>query len=869
MKRLFQAAFGIRPDEFALVQLFFALFTAVGVAATLGLTAADTLFLSRYSAAEAERLLPAIYVGIGVVGVLASSLYDRVAARLPRRSRVVGTFLVLAASLVVYRLALRPEARSLYFALVIWIEICSLLAAAVLFSHAASIFSGRDAKRLYGYITGGLAVGAIVSGYAVDPLVERAGAEGLLVAAAAALAGAAVLATTTFRVARGRSGGEEDEGSPQGVPLSALLRNRHVLLTFAFGLGGLVCAVFGDYQLKIVASRTMDETQLAAFFGKFYAGLGVAQLLVQFLLVGWLLRRFGLLGGLLVMPLLMLGGSAGFVLWPVVLVAAGAEFVRQCFSDTMEGPSRELLFLPLPAQLRARAQIFAGGALDAGGQAAAGLVVFGAMMLLPDIRWLGVVTFAFAVAWLLAARAIRPHYEATLAESLSSDRLGGADLLPLLDSPEAPRVLRAMLTAGGGRAELALELIEARQKSGVPGALDGLVDAVAGLVAGARPGVAAAAIDRLADGEGAEIAGHLRAALADPRPAVRAAAVLAMARREGKAGLAELAPHLGDADPRVVEAAIAGALRYGGEPGREMAGPVLERLVADPDPDERRRAARALGRSGARATTMLATLLGDADPAVVDEAMRAARGIGDPALLPLLCDALATVAHRRGALAALSALPADAVPALAARAADRGRGEAERIALAGAIAAIGGAEGAAALFRMTSPEEPLLVRLEAARALRSAVDARRALAAPALDDRIEEVVDALGLLNRAAGECVATHPGIASLFADHARLHLSLLLALVELRHGGAEALRRAEPHLFSRDPHLSSNALELVDSVLPRPLSVRLSPHLAAVTAPPVSSGPGLSARTRELLAGSPSAWLRALAAGATPEAA
>jgi hypothetical protein len=261
-------------------------------------------------------------------------------------------------------------------------------------------------------------------------------------------------------------------------------------------------------------------------------------------------------------------------------------------------------------------------------------------------------------------------------------------------------------------------------------------------------------------------------------------------------------------------------------------------------------------------TPVLAELLADADPAVAGEALRAARSAADPELLPLLCERLSRVATRRQAVAAISALPRSAAFAIGARALDPTRPEAERMALPRALAAIGGDEAASVLFRMTGRDEPLLVRLEAARALRSLEGAPPSIAPAALEERIDELLATLELLERAAGECAGGRPLRSRLFADHARLHLSLLLAFVAIRHGGGERLARAEANLFSPDPLLSSNALELVDAVLPRALSARVAPRLLALTSTPASPGKDLTDRTRAALVATRSAWLAALAA-------
>ena len=855
MHRLFLLAFGIRSDELRLVQTFFALFGAVGVFVTVGVTCADTLFLSRYPAAEAEKLLPFIYVGIGFVGVSVASAFERIREKLPRPALLVGAFLALAASLVGFRVALQSGWKPLFFLLVIWIEVCSLLAVALVFAHAADTFSGRDAKRLYGYITGGLAVGTIVSGYAVEPLVERLKAEGLLIVCAGSLVAAAGIGALTFRLRKAPPAPEAGEGTEGAVPLRALFSNRYLLLAFTFGLAALLCSVLTDYQLKIVASRSMDEAALAAFFGKFYAWLGVAQLVIQFLLVGAILRRLGLLNGLLILPSLVLVAGAGFVVFPVVLMAACLEFVRESFSSTLETPSKELLYLPLPARLRIRAQSFSSGALEAGGQALAGLLIVIVMKFVPGVRWLGVVTLAVAGGWLFAARRLRPRYEEVLAASLREQRLGAADLERLLVRPEAESILTRMLEEGGARAAFALELLGSRP-------LGGLAPAVAALAGSGGASVAARAVALLGEDRKKEHLPVLRQAAGDDRQAVRAAAVLALCQVAEEDAVHEVEVYLDDVAPPVREAALAACLRYAGERGMAAARPRLDALLRSIDPRERATAARVIGRvSGRGLAPDLAALLADPDPSVRDEALVAARAVADPTLLPILCGLLSSPRDHRAALAALANMPPETAETLATEALSEQRPFAERRALAEALAAVGGEEACRSLLELTRPGEPLLLRLTAARSLLRLVEREKRLPdAPVLDGRLEELLATIELLNRAVGECAGGRPAVSRLLKDHARLHAQLLFALLALRHP-ADQIRRAEANLFSEDARLQSNALELIDAVLPRALSARLSPQLAALTSEPATPGADLSPATRAALETRGGAWLRALA--------
>src|SRR5207245_10128292 len=102
---------------------------------------------------------------------------------------------------------------------------------------------------------------------------------------------------------------DEDEPS---APARVILANRYLQLIFMMVAAGIICSVLLNYQFKITAARQMREADLAIFFGTLYAWSGVAQLVVQFALVQWRLRRFGIVDSLLMLaPLMLVGGAAG------------------------------------------------------------------------------------------------------------------------------------------------------------------------------------------------------------------------------------------------------------------------------------------------------------------------------------------------------------------------------------------------------------------------------------------------------------------------------------------------------------------------------------------------------------------------------
>ena len=82
-----------------------------------------------------------------------------------------------------------------------------------------------------------------------------------------------------------------------------------------------------DYQFKIVAASTFpDQESLVNFFGTYYGLTGFATLLMQLSVTGIILKKLGILSGLLILPISLAIGSLGFLYSSTLLMIFIAKF---------------------------------------------------------------------------------------------------------------------------------------------------------------------------------------------------------------------------------------------------------------------------------------------------------------------------------------------------------------------------------------------------------------------------------------------------------------------------------------------------------------------------------------------------------------
>ncbi len=866
MRRLFERLFQIRPSEFLRVQVFFVHYTCIGMLYTFGATAGDSLFLSNVPREQVDALLAWVYVGIAIATVAAAWIFDRLQDRVPRALLIAGTQGALAATVVLFRIAL-PETGAaspwLYYGLIIWLEVCALLSITLFFSFAGDYFTTREAKRLYGYIAGGLALGNFLGGATVPWVVAAIGTANLLLVVAGLLGLVALISLGLRQIAHPIAQQDGGDG-PRLAPTRAVVAHPHVRLLFVISLLGLACFVLVDYQMKISARGAYPETAaLAAFFGRFYSAVGLTQLLFQFLVVGWLLRRFGIVACLMLMPVLHLvmaslfyatghGLLAAHSLW----IIAAASFLRMTVTETLEMPSRELALLPLPPRIRVRAQAMMSGMLAPLGQGVGGLIIVVAADLHLELYQLSLLVLVAAVLWLFALTRLRATHRDTLSRSLRDHVIDAADLEAFVRRDRAEPTLRELLTRDDVLLlRFTLDLLRGR-------ALGSLAATVRALTKHDDPSVAVEALSLLgADSDGDHRETLERALAADRDDLVRAAAVGALCEHLGPSALVEHREWLDDEDRVIRHAALEGLARWGGHDGRSPLDDALAAMHASDDEDERIAAIELSALQGGAAVDRIIPAL-DHDSMRVAEA--AVEAIGRLGLVDLVPRLLELAMHsgprglRRAVIAALRQMPAASVEPIAA-ATTQDLDPELRALLFHVLAGLDAPQGIQVLWQATRKATDPITRVAAGRELQrlALADAPPNVSVDELDECLEQLLEQLQLLERLQLE-VGDGDVTTRMLHDRQWLEIERLFQVLSIAHD-ARALARVRFNLDSPRPELRANALELLEATLPSRLALDVTCRLEKALEPVAPGHRGLSDESVAALR-SADPWLRVL---------
>jgi len=824
LQRLLSSALRLQPGEGRKTALMFGILMSAVGSFIISRVARDSLFLSRYSLST----LPFLYIWVAVGVSLQSYLFSRVADRY-RRDRalqvtLVGSGLVLLAS----RGILYLGGDWFYPVLYVVVELIGSLLVIQVWTLANDVFTAREAKRLFGLVGAGGVLSSVLVGFSIKGASAWIRTEDLLYLGAAALLAALALAARLSRTCRDElitavAAPRRDMRTRMalGVDWRRILGSKHLIMVAGLVVMFAFVMTIADYLFKVTAKGSFQaEADLAAFFGLFYGLTGVGGLLVQLLVTGRMLERFGILVALLLLPGSLLIGCAAWLILPGILAASLLKGADTMLRYTVNDATMQLLYLPVPVYQRGKAKAFVDGIIR---PVAIGLAGVGLVWVVPAMTQgaLGWLLLAFLATWIALAFGARQEYLTSLVASLRKHRLSlDEDVSPVQDQT-ATQVLRRALEDPDEEDVLhALDILpHTRRKD--------WADALVRLLQHPSQEVRARALGLLGDMGSLQHGPLVAACLREEDPRVLAAAIQAYCAIGRERAVRTIAHFLEHAELSVRAAAVVGLVRYGGLDGIMSAAERLKRFLESPTPAERALGARILGDIRVKNFYLpLLPLMTDPEPGVRLAAIRAAGALKAPELIPALVYRLDQRDTRPAAADALAAIGEPVVKVLRRVLGNPGEELAVRLAIPSILARVGDQVGLDALhdvleesdeglrtrvfdaiyrFRLRRPH----LKFDAGRlraALRGEIELLYGLASLAAD---------LGL----AADPLQSSPGPQASLLEDALVHrrqrgLRRLFRLLACLYP-ARAVQAAYANLGAPTRRVRAHALELLDNLL------------------------------------------------------
>ena len=344
----------VRPGEGLSVLLTFLYIAVVVASFLLAKPIRNGLFLEEYG----PYSLVYVYGAVPIALSLFVPLYTRAVARVGGRLVTVATLLFFGTNVLLFWLAFRVYPfKMLSGVFFVWVNCFGIIAPVQAWSFANSLFDTRQAKRLFGLIGAGASFGAITGGVFARYLVEPVGGavNMLLVLAALIMLAAVIVSIANTRLPRKQvvrlrpQSREPIRDAVRQIAASPYLRLMTALVFLV-----AIATQWTAFQLSLVADERFagDATGLTRFFGTFNLTLGTVSFLLQLLVTGPALRRFGIAVTVLVLPIALGFGTSLIWLIPGLASVLLTNAFDQGFRFSVDKASYELLYLPIPPAQR-------------------------------------------------------------------------------------------------------------------------------------------------------------------------------------------------------------------------------------------------------------------------------------------------------------------------------------------------------------------------------------------------------------------------------------------------------------------------------------------------------------------------------------
>jgi ATP:ADP antiporter, AAA family len=642
-QRVLGRVVSLREDEATVALLMFAYSFLAMTAHNILKPVTGSAFIEQLGADNQ----PFVQLAVGLlIGVL-MHWYSNVVRKLPRRRVIPITQLAIVAVLVLFWALLSTGA--------VWVTVglysLGLLLGVFLISQfwtlANEIYDARQAKRLFGFIGGGASLGGAVGATLLRVLVYEVGSNNMLLVSAAVLGVCVFIVDAILRRAPSlASDGFVEEQGVGGREAIRLLAESNHLKIMALVIG---CAAAGaaivQQQLSMAAEATGgDADRMTAFLAEVTAWVSIGGFIVQVALTSRIHRSMGLAFAMLLLPVTM-GSSA------LVVLASGALWAPQLarvmdatLRYTVDKTTREVLFLPVPAELKHRAKPFIDVTADRFAKALAAILLL--VLIKPwgfglDWQRLSYASLAMTGVWVGVVYVAWREYRRAFRDSIGSRAIApGAIRTELADTATIETLVEELSHPEEPAVLYAIEMLDALDKRHLVTPL---------LLQHDSPRVRARTLRALALSRSHAASRWLPTVsrmVQDEDVNVRAAALRALAELEHEDAAVLMRRHLSDTEPRVVVTSAI-TLANSGRPDDVLAAEAaMRQLIFDV------REAAAAGRAEAatalahiddpRFRALLVPLLYDRDPVVVQKAIRSARTMGAsdglfiPGLLSLL-----------------------------------------------------------------------------------------------------------------------------------------------------------------------------------------------------------------------------------------
>ncbi len=410
---LFDRVLGLERHEYTAVAWSFAYFFCVLSSYYMLRPVREQLAVG-----SGPNTIPWLFVGTFVTMLTVTPIFGWVASRYPRRQFLPWVYLFFISNIIifwiVFSVAIENESGHVWLGRVffVWISVFNLFVVSVFWSFMADIYTREQGRRLFGVITAGGSIGALIGGAATSALVMRIGFQNLFPFAAMLLL-IAIYCITRLRswVERSTSRKTTETAASAkplgGNPFSGIT---HVFSSKYF-TGIVITSVFANllgtalymFMAQLVEQSIPDADEQTLFFSNVNVATNALSLLGQLLIVKHVVSRFGIGVSLALLPIASIAGFVLLAIEPTLFAVALLTVLRRALGFGIGKPTSDMLYSVVTPEEKYKTKNFIDTAVYRGGDVIGTWSVKGMTALGLGLSAISIVMLPFAALWAMVA----------------------------------------------------------------------------------------------------------------------------------------------------------------------------------------------------------------------------------------------------------------------------------------------------------------------------------------------------------------------------------------------------------------------------------------------------------------------------------
>ena len=386
--------------------------------------------------------LPLIYINIAGASLPLAVIFVKAMKRWGARPARVGILTLAAAVMALVAPFLEPGDNKPMLAMFMFIPAIFGLLFASLWLLASDIFEKadkREAARAFSKIGAATLAGGMTGGLIAKALAPLLDPKWLILLGAAVIFGVVGLVRHIHQVFPTNVAKKDSDKKKSGFLTP--LKNSYALTLLFISMTGALAGLLIDFQFYAAAAGAgMGPKGNANFFANFYILLNFSSLLLQLFATPKIQDRIGLRGGLMVLPLALIGGATFATAAATALSRSVLRVTEGGLRSSVHRSIWEQAFIPVDTTERSSVKIVVDGVAARVAEALGALAILfwlrqglrGEMLNTPlDTGWISWAILATVVIWLAITQKLR-------TQAVREKRAGQADAVREMECERFP-----------------------------------------------------------------------------------------------------------------------------------------------------------------------------------------------------------------------------------------------------------------------------------------------------------------------------------------------------------------------------------------------------------------------------------------------